>query len=106
MLNAALLSNNIGTAVAQVAARVRASVAEVRSRGGSGSGTLWSADGTVITNHHVVGGDKARVTLEDGRSYDGRVVARDPRNDLAALRIDGQDLPAAALGDARDLRTG
>ena len=106
MLSSALLSSNVGAAVAQVAARVRASVAEVRSRGGSGSGTVWNTDGVVITNHHVVGGDAARVTLEDGRSFEGRVVARDPRNDLAALRIDGHDLPAATLGDARDLRTG
>lgn len=110
MLATPLLSSNLGTAVAQVAARVRESVAEVRSRGGSGSGTIWSADGVVITNHHVVGGERARVRLEDGRSYEGRVFARDPRNDLAALQLDpgpgGHDLPAATLGDARQLRTG
>ena len=108
MLATPLLSSNLGTAVAQVAARVRESVAEVRSRGGTGSGTLWTSDGVVITNHHVVGSDRARVRLEDGRSFDGRVFARDPRNDLAALQldVDAHVLPAATLGDARHLRTG
>ena len=109
-----LLSSNLGAAVSQVANRVRASVAEVHSRGGSGSGTVWSSDpsansggtGIVITNHHVVQSDRARITLEAGRSYEGSVFARDPRNDLAALRVESHDLPAATLGDARHLRAG
>src|SRR5688572_32108804 len=106
MLTSPLLSSNLGAAVSQVANRVRASVAEVHSRGGSGSGTVWSGDGIVITNHHVVQGERARITLEDGRSYEGSVFARDPRNDLAALRVESHDLPAATLGDARHLRAG
>src|SRR5687767_8849339 len=95
MLTAPLLSANLGVAVSQVAARVRAGVVEVHSRGGSGSGTVWTSDGVVITNHHVVARDEARVTLEDGRSFSAAVFARDPRNDLAALRIDADthDLP-------------
>ena len=108
MLASPLLSSNLGAAVSQVAARVRSSVAEVHSRGGSGSGTIWTSDGVVITNHHVVPGDHARITLEDGRVFQASVFARDPRNDLAALRLtpEGADLPAAALGDARHLRAG
>ena len=108
MLATPLFSSNLGAAVSHVATRVRSSVAEVHSRGGSGSGTVWTIDGVVITNHHVVPAETARVTLEDGRTYEGTVFARDPRNDLAALRLtpDSQDLPAAALGDARQLRAG
>jgi len=106
MLATPLFSSNLGAAVAQVATRVRASVTEIRSRGGSGSGTIWSADGAIVTNHHVLPGERAHVTLEDGREYEGRTVARDPRNDLAVLRVDGHDLLAATLGDARTLRSG
>lgn len=108
MLVSPLLSSNFGAAVSQVAARVRASVAEVHSRGGSGSGTIWTGDGIVVTNDHVVRTDEARVALEDGRSFRATVFARDPRNDLAALRLDVQteDLPVAERGDARHLRAG
>jgi len=106
MLATPLFSSNLGAAVAQVAARVRASVTEIWSRGGSGSGTIWSADGAIVTNHHVLPGQRAHVTLEDGREYEGRTFARDPRNDLAVLRVDGHDLPEVTLGDARTLRSG
>ena len=108
MLASPLLSANLGAAVSHVATRVRSSVAEVHSRGGSGSGTVWTRDGVVITNHHVVHSDQARVVLEDGRTYEGAVFARDPRNDLAALKLTpgSDDLPAAELGDARRLRAG
>ncbi len=102
----ALLPAALAAAVSDVASRVRVSVAEVHSRGGSGSGTIWSADGVVVTNHHVLPSDSAEVILEDGRAFDGHVVARDPRNDLAVLQVHGRGLPAATLGDARALRPG
>ena len=97
----------VGEAAAAVAERVRASVAEVRSRGrGGGAGTVWRPDGTIVTNHHVVGGDHAEVTLADGRTLAAVVVARDPRNDLAQLKVAASALPAATIGDARKLRVG
>ena len=64
MLASPLLASNFGAAVSQVAARVRASVAEVHSRGGSGSGTIWTGDGIVVTNDHVVRTDEARVSFD------------------------------------------
>lgn len=97
----------IGAAAAEVAEHVRASVAEVRTRGGgAGAATIWRADGILITNDHVVSREHAEVTLSDGRTLSGSVIARDPRNDLAALQVRAHDLPAATLGDARALRVG
>ena len=96
----------LGVAACDVADRVRESVAEIRSRGGAGAGTVWRPDGIVVTNHHVVPGDGAGVTIADGRSFAGQVVARDPGNDLAILKVAATDLAAATIGDARALRAG
>jgi serine protease Do len=98
---------DLGEAAAAVAERVRPSVVEVRLPGrGVGAGTIWSSDGTIVTNHHVVPGDRAEVRLADGRVFPAEVVARDPGNDLAVLRVPASDLPAAVIGDARGLRVG
>ena len=80
---------------------------EVRPRrGGAGAGTIWRQDGIVVTNYHVAGKDRAQVRLADGRTFEGRVVAFDARNDLAVLSIPASNLPAAEIGDARRLRPG
>lgn len=93
-----------------LAERLRASLAVVQSadahtRGG-GSGTIWTSDGVIITNHHVVPTDGARVTLWDGRDLDARVIARDAERDLVALRVDAQGLSALPMGDPSALRVG
>jgi len=54
----------------------------------------------------VVQGDRAVVELADGRHLEARVTARDRENDLALLRVSARDLPAAPVGDARNLRVG
>src|SRR5581483_6660738 len=95
----AFLSGDVGRAAAEIAARVRESVVEVRSAAGAGAGTIWRPDGTVVTNHHVVPRDEAAVTLADGRSFTAAVVARDRANDLAALRLAAQGLAAVTPGD-------
>jgi serine protease Do len=77
----------------------------IRSRSGGGSGVIWSADGLIITNHHVVPGDSAEVTLQDDRVFPARVIDRDPEHDLAALRIDAIGLDAAVPA-LTPLRTG
>ena len=72
-----------------------------------GSGVIIDADGYVLTNDHVVGGaEQVTVTLTDGREFEGRVLGSDPRYDLAVVKIEGERLPVAALGDSDDLMVG
>jgi S1-C subfamily serine protease len=72
-----------------------------------GSGFIVSADGYVITNQHVVSGaTDIVVTLMDGRQLDAELIAGDEATDLAFLRVDGEDLPVATLGDSDDLLIG
>lgn len=75
--------------------------------GGLGSGTLVSADGYILSNHHVIdGADSIRVTLHDRRVFAARVIGTDPLIDIALLKIDGEGLPAASLGDSDELQIG
>lgn len=76
-------------------------------RGGSGSGFIISADGYIVTNHHVVdGADRVIVRLSDRREYDAVVVGTDQRSDLALLRVDAKKLPYVKLGKSGDLKVG
>jgi serine protease Do len=72
-----------------------------------GSGFLISPDGYVLTNDHVVhAANKITVILPDGRNFSGKVIATHPQYDLAVLKIDGKNLPAAPLGTSTDLMVG
>src|SRR5690606_1867227 len=72
-----------------------------------GSGFIVSPDGYILTNNHVIdGAERSTVTLVDKRSYTAEVVGRDPTTDVAVVRIDARDLPAARLGDSEDARVG
>jgi S1-C subfamily serine protease len=98
--------------VTRVADALRPAVVNLRAaagrRGGSGSGFLFTPDGFLLTNHHVVAGQRrARVRLWDGRELTGEVVGNDPLTDLAVVRADGSGpLPYAELGDSAKLRVG
>ncbi len=79
-----------------------------RRPSGTGSGFVISADGYVVTNHHVVeNAQKITVVLHDGKELTGEVVGRDPKTDLALLKVkaDGE-LPTAPLGDSDAVRVG
>jgi S1-C subfamily serine protease len=68
---------------------------------GQGSGFLIDKSGVILTNSHVVNGaDKVTVTLKDGRTFEGKVRGSDDVTDLAVVKINGSDLPAATLGDS------
>ena len=94
----------------EVAERLRRSTVQVfsgtRGAQGTGSGVIWTSDGTVITNAHVALGDRARVELWDGRAIETRVAARDARADLAVLKLGVPGLAAVAWRDSTSLRPG
>lgn len=75
---------------------------------GSGSGFIVSSDGLVVTNKHVVSDLQAEytVTLEGGKEYPAKVLARDPNHDIAVLKIDGTDFPTLSIGDSDTLKVG
>ena len=79
-----------------------------RPRGPSaGSGFIISADGYILTNHHVVdGADEISVALSDRRELPASIVGKDELSDLALLKIDSEDLPVAKIGSSKRLEVG
>ena len=74
---------------------------------GVGSGVLFTPDGFILTNHHVVApGGPLRVTFPDGRSARADRLGEDPHTDLAVIRVAGSGFPCARLGDSRRVRVG
>ncbi len=73
----------------------------------AGSGFVISEDGYIVTNFHVVdGADKIEVTLLDGRELPAKVIGRDRKTDLALVKVEGDHLPVASLGDSDAVRVG
>jgi len=74
---------------------------------GSGSGVLFTPDGFLLTNAHVVRGfERPRIRLHDGREVEGHVIGTDPWTDLAVVQAEAKALPFAELGDSAKLRVG
>ncbi|MBE9113663.1 trypsin-like peptidase domain-containing protein [Nodosilinea sp. LEGE 07298] len=74
---------------------------------GVGSGFITRSDGRIITNAHVVdGADQVKVTLKDGRSFDGKVLGEDPVTDVAVVHVEAKDLPTVNLGNSDQLNPG
>ena len=72
-----------------------------------GSGIIYSADGYIVTNEHVVdNADDIKVNLSDGRTFEAKIKGVDKKSDLAVLKIDAKGLPAARLGDSDKLQVG
>jgi serine protease Do len=95
------------TGFGEIAEKLRRSTVVLHARGrGSGSGVIWSSDGTIVTNAHVVRSAQVSLQLWDGREFDATVATRDPRRDLAVLRIDATNLPFALVADSSQVRPG
>lgn len=76
-------------------------VPDMPRQSGMGSGVLVTPDGYILTNNHVVeGADEVKVALNDGREFDARVIGKDPKTDVAVLKVDGSDLPHATVADS------
>ena len=74
---------------------------------GLGSGVIVTKDGYILTNNHVVdGAKKVKVTLPDGREFTAKVVGRDPKTDIAVVKIDATNLPTVAMADSGNVKVG
>jgi S1-C subfamily serine protease len=113
------------TAIIEAAATVSPAVVQITARGvssdplggvipqqGVGSGVIYDAAGWILTNKHVVQtdattiADRLEVELKDGRVFDGTVYGVDTLTDLAIVRVEATDLPAAPIGTSADIRVG
>lgn len=76
-------------------------------RRGAGSGVIISPDGYILTNNHVAGdASEIKVKLAGDRQFTAKLIGADPETDLALIKIDGQNLPFAKLGDSAKLEQG
>lgn len=74
---------------------------------GLGSGVIVTKDGYILTNNHVVDGAKeVKVTLQDGREFTAKVVGRDPKSDVAVVKIEAHDLPVVPMADSAKVEVG
>lgn len=80
---------------------------EPQPRAGTGSGVIYTEDGYIITNNHVVDfADEFEVTLHDNREFKARLIGRDESTDMAIIKIDASGLPAIELGNSDDVKVG
>ncbi len=78
-----------------------------QERRAGGSGVIISDDGYIVTNNHVIeDATKLRVKLNDGRSFDAKVIGTDPTTDVALIKVEGKDLPTIPFGNSEGLRLG
>jgi serine protease Do len=103
------LPDVFSSALMQLVETVQPSIVQVRNGGrGAGTGIIWHEDGRIITNHHVIAGNKSKVhvQLPDGRALEAQVVDSDSMLDLALLQVTADKLVALPIGDSARLRVG
>lgn len=80
---------------------------QAQPRSGTGSGVIYTSDGYILTNNHVVEfADEFEVTLHDNREFKARLVGRDESTDMAVIKIDAKELPAIEIGNSDDVKVG
>ena len=95
------------SAVIHAVETVGPAVVKIDSAGGGGSGVLFTPDGLILTNSHVVEhSGPLTVVMTDGRSLRADLIGQDADTDLAVIRVDGSAMPFATLGDSRAVRVG
>jgi S1-C subfamily serine protease len=102
-----VLLDAYSSAVVHAVEAVGPAVVKIDAAQGGGSGVLFTPDGLILTNSHVV--DKSgplTVAMTDGRSMRADLIGKDGDTDLAVIRVDGSALPWATLGDSRAVRVG
>jgi len=101
-------ADKVGPAVVNVEVRHRVNTPQgVREARGGGSGFVFTPDGFILTNSHVVhGADRIEVGLVDGRRFPATLIGDDPGTDLAVVRIGAPDVVPAQLGDSAQIRVG
>src|SRR3954464_10890930 len=103
----AFLLDAYSSAVVHAVETVGPAVVKIDAGKGGGSGVLFTPDGLILTNSHVVEAAAAlTVVMTDGRSAQADLIGKDADTDLAVIRIDGSALPFATLGDSRAVRVG
>jgi len=103
----AFLLDAYSSAVVHAVETVGPAVVKIDAGKGGGSGVLFTPDGLILTNSHVVEAAAAlSVVMTDGRSAQADLIGKDADTDLAVIRIDGSALPFATLGDSRAVRVG
>src|SRR5207253_811112 len=88
--------------------RFRQSQPREQKAQGLGAGTIVTSDGYILTANHVIeGADSVKVALAASqKEYDAKIIGADPPTDVAVLKIDAKDLPAAVVGDSDKLEVG
>lgn len=100
-------SITVGRELAEVAEQLRRCTVQVCGPdSGRGSGVIWRPDGLIVTNAHVATSTRHTVQLADGRVCNAKLVRRDPRSDLAVLRVEATELPSAQWRNPSSLRPG
>jgi len=97
----------LGDAFGEVTERLRRSTVQVLAGPANrGSGIVWREDGQILTNAHVLHGNRVQVELWNGRQFTARVLRTDRRRDLASLQVDADGLASAVPGNSDALRPG
>jgi S1-C subfamily serine protease len=101
------MEHTVSREIADVVQRVRSGMVKISNgHHGNGAGCILHEEGLIVTNAHVLQGNRIQVELEDDRQYEAKVIARDRSLDLAALMIEGCGLLAIEMGNSGRVKPG